>query len=38
MFDSGGENNRVARELMKRYNTQNVPIATYYLQSNGLIE
>lgn len=38
MFDGGGENKGVARELMKRYNTRNVPIATYHLQSNGLIE
>lgn len=38
MFDGGGENKGVARELMKRYNTRNVPIAAYHPQSNGLIE
>ena len=30
VFDGGGENKRVVRKFMKRYNTQNVPIATYY--------
>ena len=38
VFDGGGENKGVARELMRRYNTRNVPIAAYHLQSNGLIE
>ena len=38
VFDGGGENKGVARELMQRYNTHNVPIAAYHPQSNGLIE
>ena len=38
VFDGGGENKGVARELMQRYNTCNVPIAAYHPQSNGLIE
>ena len=37
VFDRGGENKSVARELMQRYNTHNVPIAAYRPQSNGLI-
>ena len=38
VFDGGGENKGVARELMRLYNTRNVPIAAYHPQSNGLIE
>ena len=38
VFDGGGENKGVARELMQRYNTRNVPIAAYHPQSTGLIE
>src|SRR5258708_22862314 len=38
VFDGGGENKEVARELMKRQNTRNVSIAAYHPQSNGLIE
>ena len=38
VFDGGGENKGVVRELMKRHNTRNVPIAAYHPQSNGLIE
>ena len=38
VFNGGGENKGVARELMQQYNTRNVPIAAYHLQSNGLIE
>lgn len=38
VFDGGGENKGVASDLMKRYNTRNVPIASYHPQSNGLID
>ena len=35
---SDSENKGVIRELMKRHNTRNVPIAAYHSQLNGLIE
>ena len=38
VFDRGGENKGVVRELMQRYNTHNMPIAAYHPQSNALIE
>lgn len=37
-LDGGGENKGVARGLMRRYNTRNVPIAAYHPQSNGSTE
>ena len=38
VFDGGGQNKAVARELMKRHNARNVPIAAYHSQLHGLIE
>ena len=36
--DGGGENKKLASELIDRFNITNVPIAAYHPQSNGLVE
>ena len=36
--DGGPENQALTKELLERFNFQNVPVAAYHRQSNGLVE